>query len=228
MNSTEFFKKNNYVVIRNFLPEYFANLYYSYTIKRCLFLNEKMSSILKENYNSELDGFRGDEQSGYSSYNFYADALTETICEKTLDEVQKHTDTELVPTYGFLRLYQKGDTLPYHKDRISCEISTSICIGHNIDNVDKNTYNDYNWPLFIESKDGEKIPISLNPGDMLIYKGCEVFHWRDAFLGNNHAQCFLHYNQKTNQNNNIFDGRKSLGIPNITNYMKTRKKNEQK
>ena len=92
MNSTEFFKKNNYVVIRNFLPEYFANLYYSYTIKRCLFLNEKMGSILKEHYNKELDGFRGDEETGYSSYNFY-------VCNNRYEHVSKRY---------LSRLHQRG------------------------------------------------------------------------------------------------------------------------
>ena len=72
------------------------------------------------------------------------------------------------------------------------------------------------------------IPIHMKPGDMIVYRGGLVEHWREPFLGNNHAQCFLHYNQKTNQNNNIFDGRKSLGIPNITKYMETKKKNEKK
>jgi hypothetical protein len=222
MNSTDFFKNNSYVVIKNFLPETLTNLYYAYTKKRCLFLDEKMGPHLHKSYVETIDGFRGDKDCGYSSYNFYADALTETICEGTLTELQTHTGIELVPTYGFLRMYQKGDTLPYHIDRKSCEISTSICIGHDISNVDKNVYPNYNWPIFLENKKGQKITISLNTGDMLIYKGCDLFHWRDAFLGNNHVQCFLHYNEKTSLENNIFDNRKSLGLPHTKNYIKNK------
>jgi hypothetical protein len=79
MNSREYFEKNGYVVIKNFMPENMADIFYRYTIKRCLFLDEKMSADLNEHYISTLDGFRGNEETGWSSYNFYADALTETI-----------------------------------------------------------------------------------------------------------------------------------------------------
>jgi hypothetical protein len=48
---------------------------------------------------------------------------------------------------------------------------------------------------------------------MLIYKGIEVPHWREKFLGNNHAQAFLHYNRKEKLDNNYLDKRKNLGLP---------------
>jgi hypothetical protein len=50
---------------------------------------------------------------------------------------------------------------------------------------------------------------------MVIYKGCEVEHWRDAYKGLNHAQVFLHYNEKQGKYNNINDGRLFLGLPSI-------------
>ena len=66
----------------------------------------------------------------------------------------------------------------------------------------------YNWPMYVENN-----PINLNPGDILIYKGCEVEHWRDKFIGLNHAQAFLHYNNIDGPFNNKYDGREFLGIP---------------
>ena len=220
MNSKEYFEQNGYVVVKNFMPENMADIFYAYTIKRCLFLDEKMSADLNKHYKSTIDGFRGNEETGWSSYNFYADALTETIEEIALKEVETHTGLELVPTYGFLRLYQKGDILPYHNDRKSCEISTTLCVGYDTSNVDSEVYPNYNWPIWLEKKDGDKVSVPLNKGDMLIYRGCELNHWRETFIGNNHVQCFLHYNQKQKEDNNLFDGRKALGLPHLKNYIK--------
>ena len=53
----------------------------------------------------------------------------------------------------------------------------------------------------------------MNPGDMIIYRGCELDQWREPFPGLNHAQVFLHYNEKDGEFNNINDGRPMLGLP---------------
>ena len=85
------------------------------------------------------------------------------------------------------------------------------------------------WDLYLEPNknvgkfpEGPYVPstnkgikISLKPGDMLIYSGCEVEHWREAFTGTNCAQAFLHYNQINSPRamENRFDGRPFLGLP---------------
>ena len=35
---------------------------------------------------------------------------------------------------------------------------------------------------------------------MLVYKGCELEHWREKFNGNICAQVFLHYNEILSNN----------------------------
>ena len=56
--------------------------------------------------------------------------------------------------------------------------------------------------------------VDLKPGDMLIYKGMELEHWREAFEGDNCIQVFLHYNQVSKKaDNNRFDTRPHLGLP---------------
>ena len=62
-------------------------------------------------------------------------------------------------------------------------------------------------------KDGVKI--DLEPGDALIYRGCEVEHWREAFEGENCGQVFLHYNDASGENaeENRYDTRPFLGLP---------------
>ena len=50
---------------------------------------------------------------------------------------------------------------------------------------------------------------------MVIYKGCDVEHWRNKFIGLNHAQVFLHYNDKNGKFKEQYDGRKFLGLPSV-------------
>jgi hypothetical protein len=207
------FEENGYVVINQYLPKTITNITYSYALKKVNRLIYKMQTKDNIFYSSHWDGFLGDDLMGENSVNFYGDELTETLLEATLPFMENFTGLNLVPTYSFLRLYQRGDNLPFHTDRESCEISTTICLGHNIDNMDNKKYSDYNWPIFIKNNKNENLPISLKPGDMLIYKGIEIPHWREKFLGNNHIQAFLHYNRKEKPDNNYLDKRESLGLP---------------
>ena len=47
---------------------------------------------------------------------------------------------------------------------------------------------DYLWPIFIDG-----VPVDLQPGDAAIYKGLELDHWREAFMGEDQAQAFLFF-----------------------------------
>jgi hypothetical protein len=71
-------------------------------------------------------------------------------------------------------------------------------------------------------KDGKYIPskakgvkVDLHPGDMLVYRGNFLEHWRDAFTGTDCGQVFLHYNNKATKGSedNKFDKRAHLGLP---------------
>ena len=53
------------------------------------------------------------------------------------------TSLELVPTYSYHRLYTTGTELKRHKDRPSCEISTTLCLGYDISNLDDKK--EWNW-----------------------------------------------------------------------------------
>ena len=57
--------------------------------------------------------------------------------------------------------------------------------------------------------------IDLKQGDMLVYSGCELEHWRKKFKGKECVQVFLHYNNRktTGAEENIFDGRVHVGLP---------------
>ena len=38
------------------------------------------------------------------------------------------------------------------------------------------------------------VRVNLKVGDMLIYSGCDLEHWREPFQGKVCSQVFLHYN----------------------------------
>ena len=41
--------------------------------------------------------------------------------------------------------------------------------------------------------DGSETSIELNPGDAVMYLGCQADHWRDKFEGQECVQLFMHY-----------------------------------
>ena len=58
---------------------------------------------------------------------------------------------------------------------------------------------DYNWQLCLESTEGEDIKIALAPGEMAIYRGLELDHWREKFDVPEscwYMQVFLHWVRK--------------------------------
>ena len=64
-----------------------------------------------------------------NTYSHYADNVKETLLVKMLPVMAKETGLELIPTYSYARIYKKGDILRRHKDRPSCEISTTLNLG---------------------------------------------------------------------------------------------------
>ena len=125
---------------------------------------------------------------------------------KCQPQMEKITELKLYPAYSYARIYKKGDELKRHKDRFSCEISTTMNLGGD------------DWPIYLEpsGKTGMKgVKVDLKQGDMLVYSGCELEHWRKKFKGKECVQVFLHYNNcKTpGAKDNMFDKRLHLGLP---------------
>jgi hypothetical protein len=153
----------------------------------------------------EYFGTWGDAQIP-GTYSHYSDIVMETLLMKLLPVMQKQTGLKLNPNYSYARVYKKGDILKRHKDRFSCEISTTLNLGGDP------------WPIYLEpsGKEGLKgIKVNLNQGDMLIYRGNILEHWREAFEGKDCAQVFLHYNNLATKGakENIYDRRPHIGLP---------------
>ena len=151
----------------------------------------------------EMSDFSEDDRHVLGTHSKYADPAMETILLMLQKRVEEVTNLELFPTYSFYRVYRKGAVLKKHLDRPSCEISTTVFLGRS---------DETSWPIFMQNT-----PISLERGQMVVYRGCELEHWRDAMPGTEdswHVQGFFHYVDKNGPNSEYkWDKRQSIGMP---------------
>ena len=196
--------KNNYKVIKQAISKELADFVYSYFLTKRqvarVFFDDRYISPFNNDW-----GVWNDPQVP-ETYSHYSDIAMETLLEKLVEPMSKETGLNLIPTYSYARIYKKGDVLKRHKDRYSCEVSMTMNLGGD------------SWPIYLEPSgetDKEGVKIDLEPGDALIYRGCEVEHWREAFEGENCGQVFLHYNDASGENaeENRYDTRPFLGLP---------------
>ena len=190
---------NKYQIIKSAVDYELANFIFNYFLLK----RDAVAYMYDNNitYDNGMLGTWKDEQIP-NTYSHYADHVMETLLMKVLPKMQQETGLELVPTYSYARIYKRGDILHKHKDRPSCEISTTIHLGGDP------------WSIFVEGTE-----VMLDVGDMLVYSGCELEHWREPLEGNTCAQVFLHYNHVNGPfaEKNRFDKRPMLGIPPLRN-----------
>ena len=207
---------NKYQVIKSAISYELANFVFNYFMLK----RDAVAWMYQNNvtYDNGMLGTWKDSQIP-NTYSHYADPVMETLLVKVLPVMQQETGLNLIPTYSYARLYKKGDELKRHKDRPSCEISTTINLGGDP------------WPIFIDGTGADSVideyknihkpnapkgtKVLLEVGDMLVYTGCDLEHWREPFDGNICGQVFLHYNHVDGPfaENNKFDRRPMLGLP---------------
>jgi len=217
------FKKKKYQVIREALSKELSNFIFNYMMLQ----RDAVDFMMKNNKVNPVNPFignRGDTQVP-GTYSRYADWVMETLLQYMRPIMKAKTGMDLVSTYSYTRLYEKGNILHRHKDRSSCEISTTLHLGGdewpiflNPDPKRGNVYGPERGKNKIQSYAPTKdkgIQVDLKVGDMLMYSGCELEHWREPFEGTVCSQVFLHYNHANGPfaKTNLFDKRPLLGIP---------------
>ena len=211
------FKTKKYQVIRQALSKELANFIFNYMMLQRDAVDFMVKHQKVNPYNPFI-GTRTDKQVP-GCYTKYADWVMETLLMYMIPIMKAKTGLELIPTYTYTRLYEKGNILKRHKDRPSCEISTTLHLGGD------------EWPIFLDPTGGnfvideyknihkpgapKGVRVDLKVGDMLIYSGCDLEHWREPFQGNVCSQVFLHYNHANGPfaKTNLLDGRPLLGVP---------------
>jgi|TARA_E500000318_G_scaffold51395_1_gene48109 hypothetical protein len=203
------FEKDKYMIVRGVIDPQLATFVHDYfLLKRQVaqtFFNSKYISPFTTEH-----GTLGDSQCP-DSYSHYGDVAMETLLIWIKPVMEKKVKHKLYPTYSYARVYDKGATLNRHIDRYSCEISTTLNLGGDV------------WPIYLENTKGKKIKVILNQGDMLVYKGSDLYHWREPLEKNYCVQVFLHYNKEGTKKSkeNYLDGRVHLGLP--KNFIKENK-----
>jgi len=213
------FKRKKYLVVKKVITKDMANFIYGYFMMK----RRVARKFFDSRYISPFEmgwGTWGDDQIP-NTYAHYADMVMETLLEKVRPRMEKEIKLKLVPTYSYARIYKKGDILYRHTDRLSCEISTTLHLGGDPWSIfldpsgTNNILSGFETTTVVKPNAPKGIKIDLKPGDMLLYSGCKLEHWREAFQGKNCAQVFLHYNKvgSPEAEQNRFDRRPFLGLP---------------
>ena len=212
------FKKNKYTVVRQAISKDLASFIANYFLMQKQVYDTCRAARYFSPFETILGEYENANQQIPNTYSQYGNMAMETLLLKCQSAMEKATGLKLYPAYTYARIYKKGDILKRHKDRFSCEISTTMNLGGD------------DWPIYLEpdptkggNKDGvgyvsdntKGVRVDLKPGDMLVYSGCELEHWREKFKGKECVQVFLHYNNRKTPGakDNMFDKRPHLGLP---------------
>jgi len=212
------FKSQHYQIIKGLINKETSDICYRYLLNKrriFTFLHEnKLISPFNDHWGVQQDA----QVPG--AWAHYDDVLMSTLLVQTKKKIEENINIKLIETYTYTRLYTYGNELQRHKDRPSCDISGTMNLGGD------------SWPIFVDPTGKENNPgirIDLEPGDCLMYRGCEIEHWREKFYGESCGQVFLHYNDanQTKSKGIEFDGRPMLGLPNsVRPYINNKEKNE--
>jgi hypothetical protein len=180
------FKKDKYCVIRQAISKELAAFVANYfSIKKQVYDTCRQRRFISP-YEVLLGEYEGADGQIPHTYSNYSDIAMETLMLKCQPIMEKITGLKLTPAYTFARLYKHGDVLERHKDRFSCEISTTMNLGGDpwalYLSPNENVGKPDGKKITVESK-AKGIKVDLKPGDMLVYRGCELEHWRNKFNG---------------------------------------------
>jgi len=214
MHKTKF---NKYKIIKKAISKELANFCYNYFLLKRQVAETMFRTTYISPYEEAFGVWEQEHHQVPGTYSHYSDPAMETLLMKLKEKTEKTTNKTLIENYSYARIYKKGDVLKRHKDRFSCEFSTTLNLGG-----DK-------WPIYInpDEKKGvhqiqkyqpsndKGVKVILNPGDMLVYRGDLLEHWRELFEGEHCVQVFLHYNDVKTKgaDKNAYDTRPHLGLP---------------
>lgn len=144
------------------------------------------------------------------SFSWYSPLCFEALSDSLIKDVVENELGEAVyPTYSYARIYSNGAIMHRHTDRSSSEFSVSCCIE-----VDESVKP---WPINFETTDGSILTLEQKPGDIVMYKGNSLPHWRDAYHGHEQINAFMFYVRANGDRSELkYDTRPMLGLHSST------------
>ena len=201
MNPQEKFKKDKYVLFDDVLSK-----------DMCDFLTNYLQLKKEAGYMTPPVSLGGDDLQCPKSWSIYGDPAFDAILLQLTPALSQLLGMRLIPAYTYARIYEPGEVLEWHRDRPSCEISGTMTLG--MGNPKEK------WPIYVGHPDATEgsqkvgVPVDIGIGELMMYSGCEVPHWRDEYEGTWQAQVFFHYVREDGPyaQECVYDGRPSLGI----------------
>ena len=181
------FQEKGFEVIREFVPPFFLTYLRNYF------------TLIVQN-----DPSLGGDPQAPNSHCVYGDPAFDMAMAMSTQDIGKIVGKNLIPQYTYARIYKNGSVLERHTDRPECQYSVTLCLG-----------GEYNkpWPIWIKDYAGKSHEVPLGIGDMLVYSGCELEHWREEFEGDTQFQLFMHYIDGNGKfKGRVYDGRPNLGL----------------
>ena len=172
----EGFAQNGYLKVENLWdPE---ELYYPVPRERGMIMYDKKGGI---------NGHNTEDKQVPGSLSRYGHPQYRKIHIGVRKKIEDIIGRKLYNTYYYDRYYFNGQQLKKHADRPACEISVTVHISTNLPDNEKD------WPIWFKTPDtyvdeqktgvlvpGEERSVICQPGDGVIYKGCERPHWRNS------------------------------------------------
>jgi hypothetical protein len=176
MTDAERFEKHGCVLVKNFIDE-----------KTIAVVSQYFENKIRRGEWVEISK-KGDPTSRFA---YYADPLIEVLLQASKETVEDATGKSLIPTYSYSRIYQTGESLFPHIDRPACEVSVTVNVA---------TKGEFS-PIYTQYGQNDPEKHTLNPGDAVIYMGCDVMHWRQPLKEDQlNVQFMLHYVDKDGPN----------------------------
>ena len=141
----------------------------------------KLADIVREDANAKHFRHRLDEGK-LNPKDLYAVGDAYSLLRAATIPLSKFVGEKLYPTYALCRIYNRGHELLPHTDRENCELSATLHVS-----------GDKPWEIFMRDPQGVAHGVVLEPGDAVVYLGCEAEHWREPYQGNEYIQVFMHY-----------------------------------
>lgn len=162
----EFISRHGYYHVKNFISKELASY---------------LANIIQTDRNNGAMAMSDNQVPGAAYRHNSVPIKTMLLCLQ--DNMSMLSGKKLEPTYCYTRIYYQGNILEPHRDRGSCEYSVTVHLAGSHD-----------WPIYVEDLENGKCKgISLRPGEAVVYRGCDVLHYRKPYEGDWYIQTFLHY-----------------------------------
>jgi hypothetical protein len=173
----QFFEREKYTTLRQILPP-----------EQLRAISLYLQNLLNEGFMVFNDN---QVQRRFAVHN---DTLARYFHQNLADLISRTVGERVKPSYVYAATYIEDAILEPHTDRQQCEFTMSMQIDY-LPTLKSGEPSP--WALSLDNLAEKRVDSYLACGDGLIYKGCELVHYRDAlFAGHQSTSIFFHYVQE--------------------------------